>query len=102
MNAVFEKQHIKINSEAENLKKEFNENGYCIIEKSELPVEKFAEVIDFLFKGEGVQLVYQVLSVVPVPVLSLKIMSQLSSVNCVTLAWSLIGVGRKSEELLLC
>ena len=53
MNAVFEKQHIKINSEAENLKKKFNENGYCIIEKSELPVEKFAEVIDFLLEKEA-------------------------------------------------
>ena len=53
LNAVFEKQHIKINSEAENLKKKFNENGYCIIEKSELPVEKFAEVIDFLLEKEA-------------------------------------------------
>ena len=53
MNAVFEKQHIKINSEAENLKKKFNENGYCVIEKSELPVEKFAEVIDFLLEKEA-------------------------------------------------
>ena len=53
LNAVFEKQHIKINSEAENLKKKFNENGYCVIEKSELPVEKFAEVIDFLLEKEA-------------------------------------------------
>jgi len=53
LNAVFEKQHIKINSEAENLKKKFDENGYCIIEKSELPVEKFAGVIDFLLEKEA-------------------------------------------------
>ena len=53
LNVVFEKQHIKINSEIENLKKDFDENGYYIIKKSELPVEKFAEIIDSLLEKEA-------------------------------------------------
>ena len=53
LNAVFEKQDIKINLEADSQKKFFDKNGYCVIEKSELPVEKFAEIIDFLLEKEA-------------------------------------------------
>jgi len=53
LNAVFEKQDIKINSEAKTQKNFFDKNGYCVIEKSELPVEKFAEIIDFLLEKEA-------------------------------------------------
>ena len=53
MNTVFEKQQIKINSEVESQKKFFDTNGYCVIEKSKLPVEKFAEIIDSLLEKEA-------------------------------------------------
>ena len=53
LNAVFEKQDIKINLEADSQKKFFDKNGYCVIEKSELPVEKFAEIIDSLLEKEA-------------------------------------------------
>ena len=53
LNDVFEKQSIRKNPEVINYKNFFNENGYCVIEKSNLPVEKLSDIVDFLIEKEG-------------------------------------------------
>ncbi len=53
MSEVFEKQSINVDSEYTNQKNFFNENGYCVIEKSSLPVTEFADIIDLLIEKEG-------------------------------------------------
>tara|TARA_Y100001949_G_C15928416_1_gene304497 strand:- start:74 stop:952 length:879 start_codon:yes stop_codon:yes gene_type:complete len=53
LSEVFEKQSINVDSEYTNQKNFFNENGYCVIEKSSLPVTEFADIIDLLIEKEG-------------------------------------------------
>lgn len=53
MSEVFEKQSINVDPEYRNQKNFFNENGYCVIEKSNLPIAKFADIIDLLLEKEG-------------------------------------------------
>ncbi len=53
MSEVFEKQSINVDSEYTNQKNFFNENGYCVIEKSSLPVTEFADIINLLIEKEG-------------------------------------------------
>ena len=53
LSEVFEKLSINVDSEYTNQKNFFNENGYCVIEKSSLPVTEFADIIDLLIEKEG-------------------------------------------------
>lgn len=53
LSEVFEKQSINVDPEYRNQKNFFNENGYCVIEKSNLPIAKFADIIDLLLEKEG-------------------------------------------------
>ena len=53
LSEVFEKQSINVDPEYRNQKNFFNENGYCVIEKSNLPIAKFADIIDLLIEKEG-------------------------------------------------
>tara|TARA_B100000678_G_C18181849_1_gene491511 strand:+ start:153 stop:1019 length:867 start_codon:yes stop_codon:yes gene_type:complete len=53
LSEVFEKQSINVDSEYTNQKNFFNENGYCVIEKSSLPVTEFADIINLLIEKEG-------------------------------------------------
>ena len=53
LSEVFEKQSINVDSGYTNQKNFFNENGYCVIEKSSLPVTEFADIINLLIEKEG-------------------------------------------------
>ena len=53
LNTVFQKYNIKRDLDGKNYGEFFRENGYYVLPKSDLPVEKIAEIIDLLLEREA-------------------------------------------------
>ena len=50
LNMVFQKYNIKRDLDGKNYGEFFREKGYYVLPKSDLPVEKIAEIIDLLLE----------------------------------------------------